>query len=807
MYSLLIKFRCRGLNRVPLYSPKRSQTVVRNSSSYGGSGGGGGRGLLYTIGGLTLVGGGTLAYAKYDDSFNKWLRNNVPYSEVVLDSVFKENYSDVVLDKIKGVTQVVKEKTADITQSLGVGDKTDKKVEESLLKKKLDRDSSKKLKDEVTSAPQVKENLQEKAYIPPKTPEVAVLQPPSIESLPILQVDFPHNPTGNFFAHTTSSECESTNAEIRYLPEPSETDPDPDPISVEGTVLPPSEKKEEEAVECPEPLITEKKQKTELPPNLDEMRTQIACASKEALAAYAEAAKLLSNHAKEVYCAIENSIDRWDECVWEELKAKSEKKNAAIKKAEQMSDLAKDKIEELRDSLVGVVGNVAQNSRSEAVKTMSALNRAGLEFKQELARATLTEQYRDRVEVARKQFETEFSTLLPCLKVGEKNKHVTADEFDLFTYHLCRKLNFYQKELAKLETLGRDALSKALSQRGIDVDSDLTKANINEELERQRRKLELQYQNAETQLRDMLCKQCKDEMKKAADAHAKHLADAVTARTLELERRYKRELDEQVTAEKLAYKSKLASYLGRLQGIDAAMKARVQDDENAHRAQLLWTACQALLRAIKAGPPSSLPWEDRLKPLKKEVAAIHASAPENDELTTTVLAGIPQQAIVRGVFPEDALRERFLKVEKVARKVALVGETGAALPVFLLSYLQSMLMYRGAGGSGGGGSSLYGIPEEELQDKPVDIRKLDTYDVLDRARYWIDRGDMGQALRYMNLLKGAPRVVAHDWIVETRMLLETKQVAEILSAHAFASSGHHVCPPKTEKAKEMSQGK
>ncbi|XP_046383947.1 MICOS complex subunit Mic60 isoform X2 [Ischnura elegans] len=756
MYSLLIKFRCRGLNRVPLYSPKRSQTVVRNSSSYGGSGGGGGRGLLYTIGGLTLVGGGTLAYAKYDDSFNKWLRNNVPYSEVVLDSVFKENYSDVVLDKIKGVTQVVKEKTADITQSLGVGDKTDKKVEESLLKKKLDRDSSKKLKDEVTSAPQVKENLQEKAYIPPKTPEVAVLQPPSI---------------------------------------------------VEGTVLPPSEKKEEEAVECPEPLITEKKQKTELPPNLDEMRTQIACASKEALAAYAEAAKLLSNHAKEVYCAIENSIDRWDECVWEELKAKSEKKNAAIKKAEQMSDLAKDKIEELRDSLVGVVGNVAQNSRSEAVKTMSALNRAGLEFKQELARATLTEQYRDRVEVARKQFETEFSTLLPCLKVGEKNKHVTADEFDLFTYHLCRKLNFYQKELAKLETLGRDALSKALSQRGIDVDSDLTKANINEELERQRRKLELQYQNAETQLRDMLCKQCKDEMKKAADAHAKHLADAVTARTLELERRYKRELDEQVTAEKLAYKSKLASYLGRLQGIDAAMKARVQDDENAHRAQLLWTACQALLRAIKAGPPSSLPWEDRLKPLKKEVAAIHASAPENDELTTTVLAGIPQQAIVRGVFPEDALRERFLKVEKVARKVALVGETGAALPVFLLSYLQSMLMYRGAGGSGGGGSSLYGIPEEELQDKPVDIRKLDTYDVLDRARYWIDRGDMGQALRYMNLLKGAPRVVAHDWIVETRMLLETKQVAEILSAHAFASSGHHVCPPKTEKAKEMSQGK
>ncbi|XP_071455132.1 MICOS complex subunit Mic60 [Hetaerina americana] len=752
MYSLLIKFRCRGLNRVPLYSPKRSHTVIRNSSTHGGSGGGGGRALLYTIGGLTIVGGGTLAYAKYDNSFNQWLRENVPYSEVVLDNVLKDNYSDKVLDKIKGVTQVVKEKTVDITQTL-VGDK-DKKAEDSLLKKKLDREASKKLKEEAPSSPKAKESVEDIVHAPAKAPEVTVLKAPSI---------------------------------------------------VEGTVLPKPSKEPE--VRHQEPIITEKQTTTVLPENLNQLKAEILEASSEALAAYTEATKILATHTKDVFCAIENSIDRWDEGMWKSLKEKSEKRDAAIKKAEEKSDLARDKIEELRDSLVGVVGNTAQSSRAEASKTLTSLNKAGLEFKKELAHATLTEQYRDRVEAARKQFETEFSTLLPALKVGEKNKHVTADEFDLFTYHLCKKLNFYQKELAKLETLGRDALSKALAQRGIDVDSDLSKANINEELDRQRRKLELQYQNAETQLRDLLCKQCKEEMKKASDAHAKHLADAVTARTLELERRYKRELDEKVTSEKLEFKSKLASYLGRLQGIDAAMKARVEDDENAHRAQLLWTACQALLRALKAGPPSSLPWEDRLKPLKAEVEAIHASAPNHDELTTTVLAGIPHQAIARGVYPEDALRERFLKVEKVARRVALVGENGAALPVFLLSFLQSMLVWRGAGGSAGGGSSIYGIPEEELADSPVDVRKLDTYDVLDRARYWLERGDMGQALRYMNLLKGAPRVVAHDWIVEARVLLETKQVADILSAHAFASSGHHVCPPKPEKSKEMSKEK
>lgn len=42
-------------------------------------------------------------------------------------------------------------------------------------------------------------------------------------------------------------------------------------------------------------------------------------------------------------------------------------------------------------------------------------------------------------------------------------------------------------------------------------------------------------------------------------------------------------------------------------------------------------------------------------------------------------------------------------------------------------------------------------------------------------------------LRYMNLLKGASRRVAQDWINETRILLETQQAANTLMAHAAAS--------------------
>lgn len=55
------------------------------------------------------------------------------------------------------------------------------------------------------------------------------------------------------------------------------------------------------------------------------------------------------------------------------------------------------------------------------------------------------------------------------------------------------------------------------------------------------------------------------------------------------------------------------------------------------------------------------------------------------------------------------------------------------------------------------------------------------------TRYWIDRGDFAQTLRYMNLLDGASRCAAKQWMDETRVLLETQQAANTLMAHAAAT--------------------
>lgn len=94
-------------------------------------------------------------------------------------------------------------------------------------------------------------------------------------------------------------------------------------------------------------------------------------------------------------------------------------------------------------------------------------------------------------------------------------------------------------------------------------------------------------------------------------------------------------------------------------------------------------------------------------------------------MVTVVLQGVPEEARTRGVYPEDALRERFIKVEKLARRLAIVPADGARLPIYLLSYIQSMFIL----------NPDNPISKEELNNEPIDFSQFDTYDILNRAKY------------------------------------------------------------------------
>ncbi|GBP97643.1 MICOS complex subunit Mic60 [Eumeta japonica] len=130
-----------------------------------------------------------------------------------------------------------------------------------------------------------------------------------------------------------------------------------------------------------------------------------------------------------------------------------------------------------------------------------------------------------------------------------------------------------------------------------------------------------------------------------------------------MKRSFSKELEDKLATEKANYKLQLAKMLATLRGMDAALQARADSERSAHQAQALWAACQALWATVRTGEPGEH-WKTKLRPLKNEIKAISKVA-EGDELVAVVIQNLPREAEERGVFTEDALRERFLNVERL----------------------------------------------------------------------------------------------------------------------------------------------
>ena len=72
-------------------------------------------------------------------------------------------------------------------------------------------------------------------------------------------------------------------------------------------------------------------------------------------------------------------------------------------------------------------------------------------------------------------------------------------------------------------------------------------------------------------------------------------------------------------------------------------------------------------------------WEGRLLPLAPDLKSIEGAAGEEDAFVKTVVGSVSKVAMERGVYTEDSLKERWAAVERVARKVAAIGDQGGSL--------------------------------------------------------------------------------------------------------------------------------
>lgn len=199
--------------------------------------------------------------------------------------------------------------------------------------------------------------------------------------------------------------------------------------------------------------------------------------------------------------------------------------------------------------------------------------------------------------------------------------------------------------------------------------------------------------------------------------------------------------------------------------------ARAQNESTAKQAQDLWLATVALNGAIMVGNEHGKTWEEQLKPLEKEVDTLFFAS-KNHPFVTLVLESIPEKALTRGIYTEENLKQRFHRVCSVAQRVALIDETGGSLFKYMLSYMQSFFVF----------TTVHAKEETDS----VDVQNMDTFQLCANAKYWLEKGNIELALKFMNQLSGESRQVASDWIEEAKLFLETRQAA--LALMAFASS-------------------
>uniref|UniRef100_A0ABD2WPS8 MICOS complex subunit MIC60 n=2 Tax=Trichogramma kaykai TaxID=54128 RepID=A0ABD2WPS8_9HYME len=500
--------------------------------------------------------------------------------------------------------------------------------------------------------------------------------------------------------------------------------------------------------------------------------------AKDAISGFQQAAVAVQDYNKDVLSVVENSDSKVGNQIWDKLKVASEKRKKALSEAEKKADEAVTTLKKLEKAVDDPKLEATQGQKTITKKNirdiLANVDKAKDKFDQEAANSNITERYWKNVKAAREQFNDELQILFPNMNINDKKFAVTEEAFDLFVLHMYHKVAYLQKELEKLQTVADAKIQTALKTEG---DQDKIQQAIDNKVSKEKRNLQKEFDKKLLAERKVLDDELRRQLMLQAQVHADHMREALGAKDREMDRKIERALSEQKEQDSSKSKNQLAAVIGRLRGLDEAIKSRMEAEKDANEAQLMWGACQSLARAVKAAPPGTKPQES-LRPLDAEIRSIVKAAPEKDAFVQATIKGIPEEAVKRGVYPEDALRERFIKVEQMARKLALVPEEGASLPIYLLSYLQSFLLVK----------AVSPIPKHELDDQPIDAESLNTYEVLQRARYWLDRGDFKMTLRYMNLLKGAPRSVARDWMNEARILLETQQAIESLVAYAGANS-------------------